>query len=391
MNKYINSTEKLEEGLLRIFDFLRRIHIWGRFKKWLFGSNVFAVFFIFLCITAFAAIPAYYDLLKRVETIEKALGGQQKLKCSRQETIAKVAPSIVRIIGGEGEGSGFVFKKGYVLTNYHVIADEPSPKIVYSDNKFETGAVLAVDPDSDLAIIAVLRSDIEPLAWAYEELQAGDEVLATGFPLGGDLNGELTVNATNLAGKRSLDVNGRPTFIQLDGGLVSGMSGGPVLTRCGDVVGVNESTLGRGAIGLAIAGNHAQEIIDSMFVNPSSNEDLIAKIVFELDKSPTDTVRAYYNYLKVRNFQEAYNLLSSYFIGDVSYQDWRDGFSFSLDSTILSLTVDRRNPQRVLIELGSTDLIEGEFVYRVFKGAWLVKSVNGHLKMWESNIKEIEQ
>ena len=45
---------------------------------------------------------------------------------------------LVRIIGGYGEGSGFFISPTEVVTNFHVIADEPSPKVVFPDGHFET-------------------------------------------------------------------------------------------------------------------------------------------------------------------------------------------------------------------------------------------------------------
>ena len=56
---------------------------------------------------------------KRLKLIEDKFGGDRNLKCSESETVKKVRNSIVRVIGGEAEGSGFVINDdGYVLTNF---------------------------------------------------------------------------------------------------------------------------------------------------------------------------------------------------------------------------------------------------------------------------------
>lgn len=347
-----------------------------------------AVILILLGLIGFSSYSAI-SANHRLALIETALGGKERLQCTRQTTIEKVRPSIVRIIGGVGEGTGFVLQAGIIITNYHVIADEPSPKIVYYDNAFENGVVFAVDPESDLALIKVQREKIPPLKWSDGLPLSGEEVLALGFPLGGSLDGELTANSTTIAGRRALDVDGNPTFIQLNGGLIGGMSGGPVVTRCGEVVGVNEASMDSGSIGLAIAGNYATEIVDQLLINPSYKESAISRVEFEPDKSPVDAIKAYYNYLKARNFKEAYNLLSPNFIGNVPFELWRDGFSFSLDTTIFNIEADKKYPGRVLVEIGSTDLVDGQFVYKMFSGAWIVHKEDGHYKLWESNIKEI--
>ncbi len=336
---------------------------------------------------SFSAYSAY-SANHRLALVEAALGGQDRLKCTRQDTIEKIRPSIVRIVGGAGEGSGFVLQDGIIVTNYHVIADEPSPKVVYSDDKFENGTVFAVDPDSDLALIKVQREHLDLLRWYDGQPQPGEEVLVVGYALGGDISGELTANATTISGRRAIDVDGKPTFLQLDGGVIPGMSGGPIVSRCGEIVGVSDASMHGGDIGLAIAGSYVLQVTEYLLAHPNYDDKAITRVTFAPDKSPVEAVSAYYNYLKARNFQEAYNLLSPRFIGSVSYQDWRDGFSFSLDTTIIDIAEDKKYPGRVLVELGSTDLIEGEFVYRTFEGAWVVKKENGHNKLWESNIKE---
>ena len=50
----------------------------------------------------------------------------------------RVKSSVVRIVGGYSEGTGFFINQNQILTNFHVIADEPSPKVVLPDGKFIT-------------------------------------------------------------------------------------------------------------------------------------------------------------------------------------------------------------------------------------------------------------
>src|SRR3990167_9585922 len=98
----------------------------------------------FLTISA-VGIVAYtgyevFRLSDRIQKIENKLGGPGKIACTEKETVEKVRRSVVRVVGGESEGSGFVIQKnGLILTNFHVIESEPNPKVILPNNTFETG------------------------------------------------------------------------------------------------------------------------------------------------------------------------------------------------------------------------------------------------------------
>ena len=125
---------------------------------------------------------------KRLKLIEDKFGGDRNLKCSESETVKKVRNSIVRVIGGEAEGSGFVINDdGYVLTNFHVIEFQPSPKVIFSDNTFETVNILYADKNADLAVLKIDKK-IPAIDWGNSDyLNPTEEILVLGYPLGGSL------------------------------------------------------------------------------------------------------------------------------------------------------------------------------------------------------------
>ena len=96
---------------------------------------------VFIVLAAFGYFGCQiFTLSDRIQKIENKLGGTKKINCNEDNTVRKVRSSVVRIIGGEGEGSGFAIKKGgIILTNFHVIDSEPAPKVILPDNTFETG------------------------------------------------------------------------------------------------------------------------------------------------------------------------------------------------------------------------------------------------------------
>ena len=163
-------------------------------KKYL--PFLFGIILIVLLISTVYYLRSEIKVLgSRLDRIENKLGGSEKIGCREKESIEKVRRSVVRIIGGESEGSGFAISPGgLILTNFHVIEFEPSPKVVLPDNTFETAEVQMVDKNADLAIIKISK-DLPVISWGEpSELDPAEELLAIGFPLGGQLSGEASVN-----------------------------------------------------------------------------------------------------------------------------------------------------------------------------------------------------
>jgi len=323
----------------------------------------------------------------RLTKIESKLGGPEKIECKEKETINKIRQSVVRIIGGESEGSGFAIKSGgLILTNFHVIEFEPSPKIVLPDNTFETGEVLMADKNADLAILSISR-DLPPVSWGNpKELEPAEELLAIGFPLGGSLVGESSVNKGSLAGRRrSKDVG--VEYLQTDTTLNPGVSGGPMVTVCGEVVGIN--TAGLAGLGLAISADSIKQKWNEMNYSKDPLKD-VEKIVFDPDQSPLEAVKAFYNYLKVRRLEKAFALLSDNFKKGYSFSYWKKGYEPLLDTTVIKIEEDPKKENRINVKLSTKDLVKDEIVYKYFEGYWDVREVKASWLLWEPLIKEVK-
>lgn len=326
-------------------------------------------------------------LNNRLEKIETRLGGQEKIGCNEKDTIEKIRQSVVRIIGGESEGSGFAIKDGgIILTNFHVIEFEPTPKVVLPDNTFETGEILMVDRNSDLAIIKIAK-DIPVISFGDpKELNPAEELLAIGFPLGGELSGEASVNKGSLsARRRSKDVG--IEYIQTDITLNPGVSGGPMVNICGEVVGIN--TAGLSGLGLAISSDSIRQKWLEMSSSQDSLKD-IQRITFDPDESALEAVRAFYNYLKARKLDKAFELLSDNFKNGHSFDYWRKGYKPLLDTTVIKIEEDIQKENRINVKLSTKDMVDGEIVYKYFEGYWDVKEVTNRWLLWDPEIKEVK-
>lgn len=163
-----------------------------------------------------------------------------------------ILPSLVFIqtqganAGGEegvGVGSGVVVNgDGDILTALHVVLDAAAIEIAYADGTRATAEVIGSDADND---IAVLHPDQPPdlivpaVLGSAGAMRIGDEAYAVGNPLG--LAGSMSAGViSGLDRSFTVDQTGQRLegLIQFDAAVNPGNSGGPLLNRAGQVVGI---------------------------------------------------------------------------------------------------------------------------------------------------------
>jgi S1-C subfamily serine protease len=146
-------------------------------------------------------------------------------------------------------GTGFfVSADGYVVTNAHVIEGCDNPMVVSGFADSAVARVLARDSRNDLALLKVEFTP-DHVATLRAGVALGEEIAAFGYPLQGTLSqdGNFTIgNVSALAGMQN--DSGR---VQISAPVQPGNSGGPVVDRAGNVVGVVVSGLGTHAKGAA--------------------------------------------------------------------------------------------------------------------------------------------
>ena len=288
----------------------------------------------------------------------------------------------------EGAGSGIVIdKQGHVLTNFHVVDLESSPKVIMTDYTFETGEVIMADKDADLAIIKVKR-DIPVLKLAQNgKLHPPDTLIAIGYPLGGDLPGESSI-VKGAFSRIIKDKEADISYIQTDIALVSGMSGGPMINVYGEVVGINTAGLVPEGMGIAVSSDSIIERYKAMEMSENPLKD-IKPMVFMPEHSPLEAVRAFYNYLKIRKLEEAYALLSDNFLRGGSFEKWSIGYRPLLDTTVILVRKDKKVKDRIKVKLSTKDLVGDEIVYKYFEGYWNVRNIDGKWMLWKPRIRRV--
>jgi serine protease Do len=164
-------------------------------------------------------------------------------------------------------GSGVVIDpRGFVVTNYHVIARGSRVKVGFADGRELVARVVGTDPDSDLAVLSVRADGPLPASpLAQGEPMIGETAIAIGNPFG--LSHTATAGVVS-ALHRQLKTESATffDFIQTDAAINPGNSGGPLLNVDGEVIGINTAIYGGEAkgIGFAIPAERVRSIAGSL-------------------------------------------------------------------------------------------------------------------------------
>jgi tetratricopeptide (TPR) repeat protein len=164
-----------------------------------------------------------------------------------REIFQYASPSVVVLVAENLKGkraalgSGFFIGENIVATNYHVIKGSSRiyTKIVGQKEVYKVERIVAVDAVRDLAIIKVSGVTATSLILGESLVNVGDTIYAVGNPEG--LEGTLSQGI--VSGIRQIGDN---RYIQITASLSHGSSGGPVLNKAGEVIGISVGSLTSG-------------------------------------------------------------------------------------------------------------------------------------------------
>jgi len=166
-------------------------------------------------------------------------------------------------------GSGVIVdKKGYILTNLHVVDGATKIKVRLPEDRNQYDAkLIGSDTETDLAVIKIDATRDLPVAKMgnSDSLQVGDWVMAFGSPFGL----EATATAGIISAKdRSISTQQFQRFLQTDAAINPGNSGGPLVNMAGEIIGINTAivTTSRGfdGVGFALPSNTAVGVYNQL-------------------------------------------------------------------------------------------------------------------------------
>ncbi len=165
-------------------------------------------------------------------------------------------------------GSGVIIdgKRGFILTNEHVIVKSKTITVGLKDRREFKAQIVGADPDSDLAVLRISSPKALPDITMGDStnLMIGETVIAIGNPFG--LSNTVTtgvISATNRSVRTENMVY--HNFIQTDTSINPGNSGGPLLNINGELIGINTAIYAKAqGIGFAIPINTAKRIVSDL-------------------------------------------------------------------------------------------------------------------------------
>ncbi|MCD8055734.1 MAG: trypsin-like peptidase domain-containing protein [Clostridiales bacterium] len=152
-------------------------------------------------------------------------------------------------------GSGVIIKETdeyiYIVTNYHVVEDATTLSVTFVDDETYEAILCGADEDMDIAVIAVVTSDVSMQTIAEiavaaigssDEASVGDEVVAIGNALG---YGQSVTYGIISAKDRTISSSDgtSATYLQTDAAINPGNSGGALFNMNGELIGINSAKL----------------------------------------------------------------------------------------------------------------------------------------------------
>ena len=147
-----------------------------------------------------------------------------------------------------GSGSGVIIREdGYIVTNNHVIDGADKIEVTLNNNITYPATLVGTDPATDVALLKIDATGLPIIPFGdSDKLRLGEWVIAIGSPY--DLRSTITAGIVSAKGRSMPNYSGEykiESFIQTDAAVNPGNSGGALVDRAGNLVGINTAIYSR--------------------------------------------------------------------------------------------------------------------------------------------------
>jgi len=245
------------------------------------SASIFAAFLLTQAAPASAKLPFWSagsseEVPSLAPMLEKVTPAVVNINVAGNRQVRQRVPDAFQQFFGQGElrqqqpfrglGSGVIIdaKKGYVVTNSHVINQADEIQVTLKDGRTFDAKKIGEDPESDIALLQIKAENLTELAIADSDaLRVGDFTIAIGNPFG--LGQTVTSGIVSALGRSGLNIEKYEDFIQTDAAINSGNSGGALVNVKGELIGINTAILGPNGgnigIGFAIPANMMKNLV----------------------------------------------------------------------------------------------------------------------------------
>jgi len=190
-------------------------------------------------------------------------------------------------------GSGVIIdsKKGYILTNNHVIDDMDGIKVKLFDKREFEATIIGTDPKTDLAVLKIEANDLIDISLGNsDEARVGEWVMAVGSPFSENLSHTVTTGIISALGRSNImNSQSYEDFIQTDAAINPGNSGGALISMDGKLIGINTAIATGGyeksnrGVGFAIPSNMVKRIMSDLIDKGFVTRAWLGVFIQELD------------------------------------------------------------------------------------------------------------
>lgn len=184
-------------------------------------------------------------------------------------------------------GSGVIVdKRGYILTNNHVVDDTDELKVKLGDKREFDAIIVGTDPQTDLAVVKIEGENLIPAKMGNsDEMRPGQWAIAVGNPFG--FNQTVSLGVISATKRSGVGIAQYEDFLQTDAAINPGNSGGPLVNIKGEVIGINTVIATRSGgyqgIGFAIPINMAKTVLRDLIDKGKVTRGWLGVVIQDLD------------------------------------------------------------------------------------------------------------